>query len=43
MATMGKSMDTPLKIAIKLPSDPAIPPLGIYSEKTIIEKHMYTP
>ncbi|MES6385480.1 hypothetical protein U6K20_12160 [Cutibacterium acnes] len=29
------------KLGIKLPYDPAIPLLGMYREKTIIEKHMY--
>ena len=43
MAIMSKSINTPLKIAIKLPYDSAIPPLGIYSEKTIIEKDIYIP
>ena len=30
-------------LVIKLPYDPAIPLLGIYSEKTIIEKDTCTP
>ena len=29
------------KLKIELPYDPAIPLLGIYSEKTIIQKVMY--
>ena len=29
------------KLGIKLPYDPAIPLLGIYSEKTITEKDMF--
>ena len=36
-------MDIPLKIGIKSPHDLAIPLLGIYPEKTIIEKHTCTP
>ena len=31
------------KLKIELPYDPAIPLLGIYSEKTIIQKDTYTP
>ena len=31
------------KLGIKLPYDPRIPLLGIYPEKTIIEKHTCTP
>ena len=31
------------KLKIELPYDPTIPPLGIYSEKTIIQEDMYTP
>ena len=31
------------KLKIKLPSDPAIPLLGIYPEKTIIQKDTCTP
>ena len=30
-----------LKKKIELPSDPAIPLLGIHSEKTIIQKYMH--
>ena len=30
------------KLKIELPCDPAIPPLGIYSEKTIIQKESCT-
>ena len=30
------------KLKIELPYDPAIPPLGIYSEKTIIQKESWT-
>ena len=31
------------KLKIQLPYDPAIPPLGIYPEKTIIQKDTRTP
>ena len=31
------------KLKIELPCDPAIPPLGIYSDKTIIQKDMCAP
>ena len=31
------------KLQIELPYDPAIPLLGIYPEKTIIQKDIYTP
>ena len=31
------------KLVIKPPYDPAIPPLGIYLEKTITERDAYTP
>ena len=30
------------KLKIELPYDPAIPPLGIYPEKTIIQKESFT-
>ena len=30
-------------LKIKLPYDPAIPPLGIYPEKTLIQKSICTP
>ena len=36
-------MEVPEKIKIELPYGPAIPPLGIYSEKTIIQNHTRTP
>ena len=38
-------MESPLKkkLGMKLPYDPAIPLLGIYPEKTIIEKDTHTP
>ena len=32
-----------IKLKIELPYDPAIPRLGIYPEKTIIQKDTYTP
>ena len=31
------------KLKIELPYDPAIPPLSIYPEKTIIQKETFTP
>ena len=31
------------KLQIKLPYDPAIPPLGIHTEETRVERHMCTP
>ena len=31
------------KLKIELPHNPAILPLGIYSEKTMIQKYTYTP
>ena len=36
-------MEFPQKIKIELPYDPAIPLLGIYPEKTIIQKDTCTP
>ena len=33
----------PKKLKIELPYDPEIPLLGIYPEKTIIQKHTCTP
>ena len=36
-------MEVPEKIKIELPYGPAIPPLGIYSEKTIIQRDTCTP
>ena len=42
-ATMENSMEFPQKIKIELPYDPAIPLLGIYPEKTIIQKDTCTP
>ena len=36
-------MEVPYKIKIKLLYDPAIPFLGIYTEKTIIQKDTCTP
>ena len=34
-------MEVPQKLKIELPYDPAIPLLGIYPEKTIVQKVMY--
>ena len=31
------------KLEIELPYDPAIPPLGIHTEETRVERHMCTP
>ena len=43
-ATMENSMEVPLKSEKKeLPYDPAIQLLGLYSEKTIIQKDTQTP
>ena len=36
-------MEVPQKTKIELPYDPAIPPLGIYPDKTIIQKNACTP
>ena len=36
-------MEVPKKLKIELPYDPAIPLLGIYPEKTIIQKDICTP
>ena len=36
-------MEVPQKTKIELPYDPAIPPPGIYSDKTIIQKKACTP
>ena len=41
-ATMENSMEVSLKTKIELPYDPAIPLLGIYPEKTIIQKETCT-
>ena len=38
MASMKDGMETPLKLGIKPPYDPAIPLLGIYPEETRVEK-----
>ena len=35
-------MEVPKKLKIELPYDPAIPPLSIYPEKTIIQKESCT-
>ena len=36
-------MQVPQKLKIELPCDPAMPLLGIYLEKTIIQKDTYAP
>ena len=41
-ATKENSVEVPQKLKIELPYDPAIPLLGIYPEKTIIQKDTYT-
>ena len=38
IATMENTGEIPLKLELKLPYDPAIEILGIYTEKRIIEK-----
>ena len=40
---MEDGMEIPLKLGIKPPYDPAIPILGIYPEKTKIEKDTCVP
>ena len=40
---MESSMEEPQKLYIELPYDPAIPPLGIYPNKTFIQKDTCTP
>ena len=42
-ATMENSMEVIKELKIELPYDPAIPLLGIYLEKTIIQKDTCTP
>ena len=42
-ATMENSVESPLKLGMKAPYDPAIPLLGIYSEETEIEKDTCIP
>ena len=37
-ATMANTGEIPLKLELKLPYDPAIENLGIYTEKRIVEK-----
>ena len=36
-------MEAPKKLKIELPYDPAIPLIGIYLDKTIIQNNTYTP
>ena len=43
MASMKDGMETPLKLGIKPPYDPAIPLLHIYPEETKIEKDTRIP
>ena len=40
--TMENSMEVPKKLKIILPYNPAIPLLGIYPEKTVIQKESCT-
>ena len=42
-ATMEDGVGVPQKLKIELSYDPAIPFLGIYPDKTIIQKDPYTP
>ena len=39
---MENSMEVPSKVKIELPYDPTIPPLGIYPDRTIIQKDTCT-
>ena len=39
---INKCIEVPSKLKIELPYDPPIPLLGIYPEKTIIQKGTYT-
>ena len=41
--TVENSIEVSKKLKIELPYDPAIPLLGIYPEKTIIQKDTCTP
>ena len=41
-ATLENSMEVSLKLKMELPYDPAIPLLGIYPKKTIIQKESCT-
>ena len=40
-ATIENSMEVPQKTKIELSSDPAIPLLGIYPDKTITQRYMH--
>ena len=42
-ATMENSTGVPKKLRIELVYDPAVPLLGIYQEKTLIQKNTHTP
>ena len=41
--TTENSIEVPQKLKIELPYDPAVPVLGIYPDKTIIQKYICTP
>ena len=41
--TMENSMKSPQKMTVELACNPAIPLLGIHTEKTIIQKDICTP
>ena len=41
--TMENSIEVPQKLKIELPYDPAVPLLGIYPDKIIIQKDICTP
>ena len=43
MRTMQNSMEIPQKTKNRITIDPAIPPLGIYPEKTMTQKDTCTP
>jgi len=40
---MESNMKIPIKLGIKLPYDPSIPLLGIYPQKTVIQKDTCAP
>ena len=42
-ATMERDMKITVKLGIKLPYDPSIPLLGIYPQKTVIQKDTCAP
>ena len=41
--TTENSIEVPQKLKIELPYDPAVPVLGTYPDKTIIQKYICTP